>query len=435
MATCEWIGNALAVAQEHTWTFAGTWEADDVINVTINGKTISVVAGSTTAADVATAVYTELAASTIPEFREIEWTDDEAGTITGTAVTAGLPFTCTFATTETGGGGADSQTINGSASSTGTVVFAASGPNDVANTANWSGAALPGNGDTIIIRRGVSLLYGLTALTSITPAVLKIFSEFWANGSQIGLAEIRGSGSSAYVEYRSTFLEMAGATAADIGLGTNTKGNSLLNIDFKTGTVALTVHRTPTSNDDARPALCLAINPGTVSNGNLEVLSGTVGVGFYNETCKVVAKIGYKTNVDSDSVVYFGPNVTHGATFTQSGGIVEINSATTQIDKTGGTLTINGTGAHPIVNNFEGALVYNSTGTLGATSVEVGSGAVLDFSQDLTAKTLGTTIQAYAGAEIRNPADVVTSFAFKAVGCRLSDITVESQIDKTWTPS
>ncbi len=435
MATCEWIGNALAVAQEHTWTFAGTWEATDVINVTINGKTISVVAGSTTAAYVATAVYTELSASTIPEFREIEWTDDAAGVITGTATTAGLPFVCTFTTTETGGGAADSQTINGAATSTGTVVYAASGPNDVANTANWSGAALPANGDTIIIRRGVSLLYGLTALASVTPAVLKIFSEFWANGSQIGLAEIRGSGSSAYVEYRSKFLEMAGATAADIGLGTNTKGNSLLNIDFKTGTVALTVHRTPTSNDDARPALCLAINPGTVSNGTLEVLSGTVGVGFYNESCKCVAKVGYKTNVESDSQVYFGPNVTHGATFTQSGGIVEINSATTLIDKTGGTLTINGSGAHPTLNNFGGRVVYNSTGTLAASAIKVGSGAVLDFSQDLTAKTLGSTIQAYAGAEILDPAGVVGSFAFKAVGCRLSDVSVDSPIDKTWTPS
>lgn len=435
MATCEWIGNALAVAQVHTWTFAGTWEATDVINITINGKTISVVAGDTVAATVATTVYTALAASTIPEFREITWTDDAAAVLTGTGVTAGQPFVCTFTTTETGGGAADAQTINGAASSTGTVTTAASGPNDVANTANWSGAALPINGDTVIIRRGVSLLYGLTALASVTPAVLKIFSEFWSNGSRIGLAEIHGSGTSAYVEYRSRFFELLGATAADLGLGTNTKGNSLLNIDFKTGTVALTVHRTPTSVDDARPALCLAINPGTVANGTLEVLSGSVGVGFYNETCKVVPKIGYRTNKESDSQVYFGPNVTHGATFTQSGGIVEINSATTQIDKTGGTLTINGTGAHPIVNNFEGAIVYNSTGTIGATSVEIGGEASLDFSQDLTAKTLGSAIQAYAGATIIVPADVVTSFAFKAVGCRLSDIKIESQFDKIWTPT
>ena len=435
MATCEWVGNALAVAQVHTWTFAGTWEATDVINVTINGKTISVVAGSTVAATVATTVYTEIAASTIPEFREITWTDDAAAVITGTAATAGLPFVCTFTTTETGGGAADAQTINGSASSTGTVVYAASGPNDVANTANWSGAALPVDGDTIIIRRGVSLLYGLTTLASVTPAVLKIFSEFWANGSRIGLPEIHGTGASAYVEYRSTFLEIDGATVAEIGLGSNTSGNSLLNIDFKTGTVALTVHRTPSSIDSARPPLCLAINPGTVSNGTLEVLSGNVGLGFYNETCKVVAKVGYRTNKASDSTVYFGPNVTHGATFTQSGGVVEINSATTLIEKTGGTLTINGTGAHPTLNNYEGAVVYNSTGTLGATLVKLGAEASLDFGQDLSTKTLGSTIQAYAGAEINVPADVVTSFAFKAVGCRLEDIKVASQFDKTWTPS
>ena len=435
MATCEWIGNALAVAQQHTWTFAGTWEATDVVTATINGKTITVAAGGVVGSFPATALYTALAASTIPEFREINWSDDTTGTITGTAATAGVPFICTIATTETGGGAADAQTINGGASSTGTVVYAATGPNDVANTANWSGGALPANSDTVIIRRGVSLLYGLTALASVTPAVLRIFSEFWANGSRIGLAEINGTGATAYVEYRSRFLEILGATVAEIGLGSNTTGNSLLNIDFKTGTVALTVHRTPSSLDANRPPLCLAINPGTVSNGTLEVLSGNVGVGFYNETCKVVAKVGYRTNKASDSQVYFGPNVTHGATYTQSGGVVQINSATTQIDKTGGTLTINGTGAHPTINNFEGPIVYNSTGTIGASLVKLGAAASLDFGQDMTAKTLGSTIQAYAGAEINNPADVVTSFAFKAVGCQLSAIKVTSAFDKTWTPS
>jgi hypothetical protein len=435
MATCEWLGNALAVAQVHTWTFAGTWEADDIVNVTINGKTISTVAGSTSATTIATTIYTALAASTIPEFAEIAWTNPSAGVVKGTANTAGLPFTCTFATTETGGGGADAQTINGGASSTGTVVYAATGPNHADNTANWSTAALPVDTDDVVIRRPVSILYGLTALASITPATLRIYSQFWASGARIGLPEIHGSGATAYPEYRSTFLQWDGATLCEIGLGEDAGGSSLINLDFGTGTVAATVFRTPQSSNAARPALCLIINPGTVANGTLEVLSGSVGVGFYNESCKCVPKIGYRDNQASDSRVYFGPNVTMGATFDQSGGIVEINTATTVITKTGGTLTINGTGAHPTVDNNAGLLVYNSTGTIGGTSLKVGGTGTLDYSQDMSTKTNGTTIQAYRGATILNPHGIVSSFAVKPMGCRLSDINLTGPIDKTWTPS
>lgn len=446
MATREWLGNALAVRQVTAWVFGGTWEASDIINITCNGKTISVVAGSTVTATVAATVQAALAASTITEFTEVTWTVDTA-TITATAVTrmAGVPFTFTFSTTETGGGAADAQTIDGTTSSTGTDSTACTGPNWADNTANWSGGALPVDGDDVVIRRPVGIMYGLTGLSGVYPATLKIYSAFWAGGGQIGLPEIRGSGTSAYNEYRSRFLQFNGAAACDIGLGQSVGGggqagggSSLLNLDFQTssdGASAITVHRTPQSSDTKRPALCLILNPGSAANGALEVLAGSVGLGWYGETCKVTPKIGYRENQAGDAQVHFGSGVTFGSTFDQSGGVVEINTATTAITKTGGTLTINGSGAHPIVDNQAGALIYNSTGTIGGTSVKCGGQGTLDFSQDMSAKTLGTTLQAYRGATILNPHGVVTSFAFKAVGCRLADINVISAVDKTWTPS
>lgn len=440
MATREWLGNAAAVKQVNTWLFAGTWEATDVINITINSKTLSVVAGSTVTATVAATVQAALAASTYAEFSEITWTIDTA-TITGTGVTAGKPFSCTFATTETGGGAADAQTINGAASSTGTAVTAATGPNHADNTANWTSSTLPITGDDVVIRRPISILYGLTAFAAVTPATLKIYSQFWAGGARIGLPEINGSGSTAYPEYRNKFLQWSGATLCEIGLGESTGGSSLINLDFGTGTTAITVHRTPQSADQARPTVCLIVNPGTVSNGNLEVLSGSVGVGFYNESCKVVPKIGYRDNQASDARVYFGPNVTFGATFDQSGGIVEINSATTLITKTGGTLTINGTGAHPAVNNFEGLIAYNSTGTLAGSAVTViGGKGEFTFTQDMSAKTVTNVFQLSPGAILDDSHGRVQSggnpnLSWRLLNCRMSDVTIRTPVNRTYTIS
>lgn len=434
MATREWLGRAAATTQVTEWVFGGTWEADDVVKVTIGGKVVSIVAASTTTTTVVDNVVTALSALTYPEFTSITWTRSSSSLV-GTANTAGVPFSCTVATTETGGGAADAQTIDGTTSSTGTDSTVCTGPNFADNVLNWSASTLPVDTDDVVIRKPISILYGLTAFASVAPATLRIYSAFWASGARIGLPEINGSGSSAYPEYRQTFLQWDGATSCEIGLGESSGGTSIINLDFGTGTTAVTVHRTPQSAVATRPAVCLIINPGTVSNGTLEVLSGSVAVGFYNESCKVVPKIGYRDNQASDARVYFGPGVTMGATFDQSGGIVEINTATTAITKTGGTLTINGTGAHPTVDNNSGLLIYNSTGTLGATSIKVGGEGTLDYSQDMSAKTNGSTINAYRGATILNPHGIVSSFAVKSVGCRLSDIVLVGPVDKTWTPS
>src|SRR4051794_15444652 len=119
MGTVRWRGDAPAVAQVTAWVFGGTWETDDVVKVTINGKTVSVTTGSTVIATLLDTVVTALNASTIQEIAEITWSRSSSSLV-GTCDTAGVPFTCTVSTTEAGGGAADAQTIDGAASSAGT---------------------------------------------------------------------------------------------------------------------------------------------------------------------------------------------------------------------------------------------------------------------------------------------------------------------------
>lgn len=440
MARNEWLGNALAVPQVSTITIANTWATSDTVTVTINGKALTVTVGAiVTTAGVAAALKAALAGDAlvgdesrtttgdqIPEFKEFTATVN-GSVVTLTGLTAGLPFTFTA-----------SESTAGSGTATGATTTAATGPNHVDNVKNWSQGSLPVDTDDVVIATPVSLLYGLDALASVTPGSLTIPASFWATGARIGLPKIHGTGSSAYNEYRALSLQFDGTAAGQIGTATDggnggSNGQTFINIDFGTGDVDLTVHRTGTPADPTRPAVCLVMLPSSVANAKLEVISGSVGVGFYGETCKALPRIGYRTNVIGDSNVIFGTGVTFGSTFEMSGGTVTINTATTAINKTGGELTINGTGAHPIVDNFAGSLYYNSTGALGATRIK--TGGLLDFSRDMSAKTVSTTVQMVKGSELRDPHGVVSSLALNPMNCRLSEVTVVSPVNKTFTLS
>lgn len=435
MATREWLGNAPATRQVRAWVIGGTWEATDVITVTIGYNSVTMVAGSTAIDTIGAALATALNASTIPEFAEITWAYDSAtNTLTGTADTAGKPFEASITTTETGGGTADDQTIDGSDTSAGTDTTACTGPNHLDNPANWSGGALPVDSDDVVIARGVSIKHGLDGLDDVTPASLKIYSAFWANGATIGLPRVNGTGSAAYYEYRGRFLKFLGATTVDVGLG-ESRGSTMLNLDFMTGNVAVTVHNTGTSNDASRKTLALNMLPSNVADGTLEVIAGSVGVGMYGETCKCTSRIGWRSNQTGDAQVYFGPGVTHGATNQMSGGTVEINTATTLINKTGGELTLNGTGAHPSVSNWEGALYVNSTGAIIATKGVIGGKGIVSFERDISAKNIDSAWEMYEGAQLFDRLGVCDVLSYKAMGCGNDKVKVYGPPNKTWTAS
>ena len=90
-----WRGDAPAVAQVVRVTPANI-EAGDRYSLTINGKSISVTATSTSAAGVVALFVSAIGSSLLPEFREVTATAD-GGSLLLTANTAGVPFTVTGA--------------------------------------------------------------------------------------------------------------------------------------------------------------------------------------------------------------------------------------------------------------------------------------------------------------------------------------------------
>src|SRR3990172_3486273 len=202
-STISWRGDAPAVAQVATITVAGTWATNDIANLIINGKIVTFTVGGTqTAAAVVTGLVAAWNASLVAEHAEVTAADGAGDTITLTADTAGVPFTVTTSETTVGDGA-----LSGAA----TVV--SSGPKDASTLANWSGGALPGNGDTVVFENSsADCLYGLEALTAVTGAIIK---RSMTHTGKVGLPSWNANG---YVEYRPRFFKI-GFASADLGSG------------------------------------------------------------------------------------------------------------------------------------------------------------------------------------------------------------------------
>lgn len=407
MATIRWKGDAAPVAQVTKWTFGGTWEADDVVLLTIGSKSVSVTAGSTTITaiiDTIVAAWNALSASLYPEFAEL--TASRSGNdLRLTADTAGKPFTVTITTTESGGGSADSQTI-GSA----TAVTANSGPNDASIAANWSGGALPADGDTIVFDQGSSdVLYGLD-LNTLTPAAIIIDAGY---SGKIGLPPVNADAGTnrAYYEYRDQYLRIGNAADLQAIAITVRGGGGRLKINTGDAQATLLVQNTATSEDADVPTLLFR---GTHASNSITVAKGSVGVAFYQGETSTLAtvNVGYTQNPAGDSVIKLGSGVTlTNAAIAQSGGTLDLNSATSgsaTITQTDGELNIL-SGGHVGLTIRGGVCNYNSTGTLGGNPVVAGSGH-LTFAGDLRAKTVTNPIEVYGpNAKVSDPNKVVSA--------------------------
>ena len=426
MATRYWLGNALPVAQVDTVTIGGTYLANDTITLTINGKDLIMTVGGTISVanlctDLAAMVNgTTMAHSTrnttgaaVPEFARITATATST-TVVLTADDAGVPFTCSVSKVSTSGTASLANTT------------AATGPNYLSNADNWSGLTLPTTGDDVVFQgSSVSALYGLGSLTDVFASV-RIFNSFTG---AIGLPLVNGTGSAAYSEYRTRYWS-CNATIVEVGLGDG-PGSERIMLDTGSTTTAITVHGSGTSPDGSTPAVLLKNSASAAADVTLEVLRGHIGMAYFpGETAKCRPRVGYRTNVEGDAVVVLGSGVTLD-NVEQAGGNLTIRSATSQINKSAGTLTIEGTGAHPIVDNFGGLVTYSSTGALGATRVNVGAGATLDMSRDMSAKTVSTDVKLFARGTIRDPHGVVAALGVALQGCRLSDVTIESKFSAT----
>lgn len=378
MSTISYVGNAQAIAQVREWVFAGTWEATDVVTATINGKSVSISAGSTTISDILDDLVVALNLSDVPEFAEVTWSAASPNLV-GTADTAGVPFDCELSTTEAGGGSADAQTIDGSDTSTGTDTTASSGPYDASIAANYSGGALPSNGDTLILSGAVQLLYGLDALSGVTLASRTADATFTGN---VGLPELNPAG---YVEYRPRFWSVA-ATLDNIY---STGGRYY--IDSGSAQTTLRIFGSASPTEPGRK---------TIQWKNTHVSSAVyITKGYFaagpeeTDSYKIATlDIGYQTNQASDCNVYLGPGGTL-TTLYKTGGSLEINSAFTTLNHYAGE-TLVSRGTTGTANVFGGRLRDRNGST--KTQVYIYDSATYDLSPGVEACTI-TNLTMYGG--------------------------------------
>ncbi len=410
MATVIWKGDAQGVAQVTRCTVGGTIEADDVFTMTVGSKSISVVAGSTVASDVAASIvsaWNALAAVQYPEFAAITASDAGGGDLDLTANTAGVPFTVTLSTTESGGGAADLQTFTQSA------VTQASGGAFWDTSANWSTGTVPVTGDDVILQNSANpILYGLDQ-SAVTLDLLSIDQSFTGT---IGLPRTNAAG---YVEYRDQYLKI-GATTITIGRGDGA-GAGRIKID----TLAVqTTFNVLNSGSAVENGVKSILWKGTHASNAVLINKGSFAAAhFAGETATIAAlKQGYRTNVAGDSDVRFGAGCTLGScAITKLGGTLEVNSSFASLSQLHGEMVVLA-GSPGTLAIAGGAVRYKSAGTY--TSATVSGGGELDFRQDLQPRT-GTNTTLHKGAALRDPAQTVTFTNPIALECELAEVTLE----------
>ncbi len=410
MATVIWKGDAQPIAQVTRCTVGGTIEVDDNFTITIGSKSITVVAGSVTAAAVAAnivAVWNGLSPTLYPEFAAIVASDAGGGAFDLTARSAGVPFTIGLSTTESGGGAADAQTF------TQTTTTAAVGGAFWSVAANWSSGAVPVNGDDVIVQNSANpILYGLDQ-SSVTLASLVIDQSFTG---ALGLPRTNPAG---YVEYREQYLRI-GATAITIGRG---EGGGSGRIKINTGAVQTTLN-VLNSGTPAESGVKSILWRGTHAANAVSVNKGSFAAAHFAGEAATIAtlKEGYRTNVNNDSDIRLGTGCTLTAcAIAKLGGSLEINSTFSSLTQVGGeTVIVAGAPGTLAING--GAVRYKSSGNY--TTATVGGGGELDFRQDFQSR-VGTNTTLRQGGILRDPAKTVTFTNPVAIACQLSDVTLD----------
>ena len=415
-----WLGHSRAVSQIDTITLSGTWEAGDEIDLTINNKTLIVVADSTDAETVSKNIVTAWNAETAPEFAEITAKQDGRA-LTLTADTAGKPFTLTAKTTETSASGtADDQVL------THVTKVASAGPSHINDVDNYDLNRLPVNGDRLFIESGADLLYDLDALSGVSLTRLDE-SQKWTG--KIGLPVTNIDGSLNYDEYRPTYLEV-GVTTINIGLDDG-QGSGRIKINTGSVQTTLNIHNTGTASETGLGAV---IWKGTHASNVVNVIKGSLNVApFAGEIATIsTLRVGFRDNPLGDSTVRLSDGVTL-TTVNVSGGNVTADSDITTLTQTDGVTTLF-SGNITTLALDGGQCFYRGTGTL--TTVTINTDAELNFDQDLRGRTITNVVNMYERSKlIDNFSTLTWSNGFKVNGAGIEDVTVEVGHDKTFTVS
>jgi hypothetical protein len=371
MATKRWLGVAGAVSDVWTISLSGT-VTSQIYSMTINGKSVTYTAViSDTIASVLSALATAWNASTIAEFAEATAVAGTS-TMTITGDTPGVPLTIAVSTT-------------GSATYSISNTTVATGPNDLAQTQNWSTGTLPANGDTLVFDAGsVDCLYGIgTSLTGVTVLINQGYS------GKIGLPQINTNGTNPYQEYRTTNLTFAGGTVT-----VNAGNIKQCNLAFGANTATVRILNTGSRINDYTPVVLIT---GGNGSSELDISKGDVALAFYQgQTANFpTIKTGYVASVLTDANLFCGPGSTL-STIVKNGGnlTMQANATTITQDIGGGTLTLSNAVTATTINSYAGTVAVNTIGTIG--TINLYGSSTLSMDGDPRAKTFTNPINVYS---------------------------------------
>lgn len=406
MATRFWTGRAASVAQVTKVVFSSI-VATNTYSVTINGKTVSTVATSTSLTALVTALINAWGASAEPEHQEAVASEMLNPTLEGLrldAVTPSNPMTITAAAT--------------TGSATVTVVTAASGPTFWKLAGNWDGGTLPGAADVLILEDfSGDILDGLT--DTVNYATIEIRASFTGT---IGRPSTNPQGYPEYRTQRLTLSNGAATTALLIGYG-NGAGSGSMRFDFLTSTINATIQKAAQTSDDG-----YAVDVSGVDGGSWHVYGGRV---------RLVSSIVPLLNVIKSRTSQLDPYVYSDATNTLTavnvyGGEAILEGACTTLQvREQASVWLERAASCVNVTVSDNAVIYdNSTGAI-STMLTVENQGLIDFGSVATAKTIAAC-KIHAGGSIQDPWDRVTwTTGIQLQACRIADVSIDTGVGIT----
>ena len=404
MSTMSWIGNAPFVQQEGTITPVADNSQTYTIGIptVASGKKVTYVSsGAATVDEIVNGLVAALKASTEGEFLEATWSAG-TGSVEYVVKEAGRPITVDASAT-------------GAGTLTPAVTVTPSSPNDLNIAANYSGGALPVNGDNLRLDTGNrDIKWNLGALSGVA---LASFVRTSGYTGKVRLDIYNDSGK--YSEYRATELTVKSSLWDIQQLSSDEKRHIAINA----GTTAFTANINGSSGGSiGREKLefrgvnasdVLNVSKASVSIAPIESVAANIGT---------INTIGSSISIGSAVTLTTVNN--NGSTIQTASNIPTLNS----LSRSARTIFVNGAGTTTTTNLDEGRLVGFGANTL--TNITAGDGGVIDLEQDKVAKTISGNVTLEAGSSFLDKYNNVASYTLKTKA-PLSRINIRTSTEKT----
>ncbi|NLX55074.1 MAG: hypothetical protein GXY58_08170 [Planctomycetaceae bacterium] len=392
-----WLGAAIPVPEVKSYEFTGTWVEGETASITINGKTLTLTAGTTVTVEQMASDMVDMIngaganqnegrsalGSAIGEFAPLTASSD-AGVVLITGAADGRPI----GTVTVG----DASTDGAFSASTPEVVTTGTGPNYADNIHNWSGDAVPIAGDTIVFDHHATAGPKFNMAMAIAPAAIHVTDGFRYS---IGLPQVnRDTAAHPFDEHLPTYMTFT--SCADVRI--NAVNAASIRLDFGAAASGITVEGTGRSSETGVPALLIKANH---ASNALNVVNGDVGVCV--ETGTVGALGTLSVGGQGAPSVKTGSGVALASVTVNSGSLIARSAITTLVVNGGSveqigaaigttTLTING-----------GSFFPRSSGTHANVNQSAGT---IDCTRDCQTRTV-TNYYMYGGA-LKDPNGTLT---------------------------